>query len=408
MAFGTLVTIAWRDLGRNRRRTLLSLLAVALGLALLIALNGLVAGVMADAMENAIRLNTGHVQVRAPSYDETKLSLQARDLVADVDGVLARARALPAVQAAAPVLWAGAILTKGDESTDLRLVGLDPTSDVNARLRSAVVAGQFLAPDDPSGMLLGQRLADDLGVKVGDKVSLALVDGDGRLQEGAFTVRGLFATGVLTYDEGSVLMPLAKAQALAGAKGEASAVVLLLRDKRGAAQVAAALAGPGLAALTWAQLNELYVSGLQYAMNFYILLDLIVMLVVAVVIANTLLMAVFERIREMGILAALGMKGRQILQMYLLEAGLLGLVGVVIGIALGLVAVAWMAKVGIEIGDIASVAGNMTLGTTMRARFDPGSVIGLSIGTLVIILLASLYPAWYAARLEPVDALRRS
>ena len=129
------------------------------------------------------------------------------------------------------------------------------------------------------------------------------------------------------------------------------------------------------------------------------------MLIVAVVIANTLLMAVFERIREMGILAALGMKGRQIMLMFLFEAATLGLAGIVVGVGLGSAGVWYLATVGIYIGDIASTVNSFALGTTMYGRFVPDTFASLSLWTLVIILLASLYPAWFAARLEPVEAL---
>jgi putative ABC transport system permease protein len=127
-----------------------------------------------------------------------------------------------------------------------------------------------------------------------------------------------------------------------------------------------------------------------------------------VIIANTLLMSVFERIREMGILAALGMKGRYLMQMFLLEAAGLGLAGIAVGIVLGSVGVAYLATVGIPLGDqVASVGGSsLALGTTVHARFVPGTFAGLSLAMLLIVSLASLYPAWYAARLEPVVALR--
>jgi ABC-type lipoprotein release transport system permease subunit len=408
MPLRKLWTLAYRDLGRNRRRSILSLLAVALGLALLMVMNGFIAGVAEDSLQNSIRLRTGHVQVRASSYEEDEMSLQAKDLLADPDGLAARASALSEVQAATPVIWASGILDTLDDSAGLQLYGIDTASPVYAPIRAALVDGAFLAPDDRSGILIGKSLADSMNIGVGQKVNLAIVNSDGRPDEGIFTIRGLFATGIPTYDQGAALMPLSKAQAFTGTNKHASAIVILLHNRDDADKVVAALRGPDVTTLTWLDLNRVFVEAIQAGMSFYAILDFIVILIVAVIIANTLLMSVFERIREMGILAALGMKGRHILQMFLLEATSLGLVGIVIGIALGSAVVAYLATAGIPIGDkMASVGGSgIALGTTMYARFVPGTFAVLSLATLLIVLLAALYPAWYAARLEPVEALR--
>jgi len=408
MALGKLWTIAYRDLGRNRRRSFFTLLAVALGLTLLIFVNGLIAGVMADAVENNIRLRTGHVQLRAPSYEEEKLSLQWQDLIENGAELAAQARSLPQVASAAPVLWAAGILNTADDTANLQVYGVDVTSDFYAPVRNGLVAGDFLAADDRSGILLGKRLANSLGLQVGSKASLTVIDADGQPQEQIYTVRGLFSSGAVSYDESAVFLPLAKAQAVTNTGDRVSAVTVLLHDAEDADAVAAALQTPGVQALTWRQLNENFLQTMNTAMSFYMIMDFIVMLVVAVVIANTLLMAVFERVREMGILAALGMKGGQIRQMFLLEGASLGLAGVAVGAALGLAGVAYLAETGIPLSDkTAAVAGSaFALGTTMRAAFDWGAFAYLSIATLIVVILASLYPAWYAARLEPVDALR--
>jgi ABC-type lipoprotein release transport system permease subunit len=408
MPLNKLWTIAYRDLGRNRRRSALSLLAVALGLALLMVMNGFIAGIMEDSLQNSIRLRTGHVQLRASTYEEETLSLQAKDLLADPDGVAARARALPEVQAAAPVIWASGILDTLDDSAGLQVYGIDTTSPIYAPIRAALVDGAFLTPDDRSGILIGKSLADSMGIGVGQRANLAIVNSDGRPDEGIFTIRGLFATGIPTYDEGAALMPLSKAQAFTGTNRHASAVFILLNDQADTDKVAAALRGPDIAVLTWSDLNQLFVQAFQTGMSFYALLDFIVMLIVAVIIANTLLMSVFERIREMGILAALGMKGRQILQMFLLESASLGMAGIAIGLVLGSAGVGYLATAGFSIGDkVAAVGGSgIALSTTLYARFVPGTFAALSLAMLLIVLLASLYPAWYAARLEPVDALR--
>ena len=405
MAFGKLWVIAYRDLGRNRRRTIFTLIAVALGLALLVMLNGFIQGVWDDALQNNIRLNTGHVQLRADSYEEEKLSLKWEDLLENTGELAANANALAEVEAAAPVLRATAILNTIDDSVGLQVHGIDPASPLYEPIREGMVAGEFLSPDDRSGILIGKRLADDLGLEVGRDVNLSIVNADGQPDEGIFTIRGIFSTGVPSYDDNSVFMPLAKAQAFAATGDRASAIVMLLYDENKAGQVAAALRSPGTIALTWQEINQVLMQTFETGMGFYVILDAIVMLVVAVVIANTLLMSVFERIREVGILASLGMKSRQIMVMFLIEAAILGVAGIVVGLLLGSAGVAYLARVGMDAGEMSSVAEGIAMSSTMYARFVPGIFASLSLWTLLVIMLASLYPAWFAARLEPVDAL---
>jgi ABC-type lipoprotein release transport system permease subunit len=229
------------------------------------------------------------------------------------------------------------------------------------------------------------------------------------VDEAVFTIRGLYNTGVASYDETRVFLPLSKAQAFTRTEGHASAIFILLDRQEDADTVAAALRAPGFSVLTWRALNQVFLQTMQASAIFLNMMNLVVLAVVAVVIANTLLMAVFERTREMGILAALGMKGRQILAMFLLEAGTLGLAGIILGFLLGLLGVAYLAAVGLPIGEAAAAgeASNMiTYGNVLYARFSLPDVASLSGLELIITLLASLYPAWFAARMEPIEALR--
>jgi ABC-type lipoprotein release transport system permease subunit len=406
MAFAKLWTIAYRDLGRNRRRSILSLVAVALGLALLLIMNGYISGVTEEATQNEIRLRSGHVQIRAASYEEEQLSLQWEDLIDDPDTVVARAAALPEVKVAAPVLWATTILNTVDDSIGLRIYGIDVTSPLYAPIRESLVAGEFLQPDDRGGVVIGQRLADTMGLALGQNVNLTVINADGEPDEANFTVRGLFNTGVPSYDESAIFMPLARAQSFTVTNGHASAIVMMLNNQADAERAAGMLAAPEMKVLTWRDLNQVLLQTMETGMAFYLLLDLIVMVIVAVIIANTLLMAVFERIREMGILAALGMKGRQIMLMFLLEATILALGGIAVGIVLGSAGVGYLATQGIYLGEISSTAGNIALGSTIHGRFVPEQFVSLSLWTFIVILLASLYPAWFAIRREPADALR--
>jgi ABC-type lipoprotein release transport system permease subunit len=414
LSIGKLWLIAYRDLGRNKRRSSLTLVAVALGMGLLIVMSGLIKGAVDGSVENAIRLQTGHLQVRAASYDEEKVSLEWKDLLADPDELAAQIRAMAGVRLATPVLWANGMLTGGDESVGVQVFGIDPLSEFYAPIREAMVAGAFLSPDDRSGLLMGQRLANSLELSVGDRISLVVSTADQQPDEALFTIRGLYSTGVASYDETRVFLPLPKAQAFTQTKGHASAIVVLLDRQNDADATAAALRASGqqtqgLRTLTWRDLNQVLLQAMDASAVFLDMMNLVVLAVVAIVIANTLLMAVFERAREMGILAALGMKGRQILSMFLLEAGTLGLAGIVLGLVLGGLGIVYLATVGLPIGEAAAAgeASNMiTYGNVLYARFSLPDTVSLSVAGLVITLLGALYPAWFAARLEPIEALR--
>jgi ABC-type lipoprotein release transport system permease subunit len=409
LSIGKLWMITYRDLGRNKRRSALTLVAVAMGVALLIVMSGLTEGAIAGSLENSIRLQTGHLQVREESYDEDKVSLEWEDLLNDPQGLAAQIRALEDVRVATPVLWANGMLTVRDESVGVQVFGIDPLSEAYAPIRDGLVAGDFLTPDDRGGILMGQRLAESLGLTTGQRIVLVVSTADQQPDEATFTIRGLYATGVASYDETRVFLPLSKAQAFTRTEERASAIFILLHRQEDADAVAAALQAPGLSVLTWRDLNRVFLQTTEASAIFLNMMNLVVLAVVAVVIANTLLMAVFERRREMGILAALGMKGRQILTMFVLEAGTLGMAGIILGILLGGLGVAYLARVGLPIGEAAAAgeASNMiTYGNILYARFAPSAWAELSIASLIITLLASLYPAWLAARLEPIEALR--
>lgn len=409
LSIGKLWMIAYRDLGRNRRRSLLTLVAMALGMALLIVMSALTKGAVEGSVENGIRLQTSHLQVREESYDEDEVSLEWEDLLSDPQGLATQIQALQGVRVATPVLWANGMLTARDESVGVQVYGIDPPSEAHAPIRDALVAGEFLAPGDRGGILIGQRLADSLGVTIGQDIRLLVSTADQQPDEAVFTIRGLYSTGVASYDEITVFLPLSKAQAFTRTGERASAIRILLDDRELAETVAATLRAPERSVLTWRDLNKVLLQAMEQGAIFMQLMYLVVLAVVAVVIANTLLMSVFERTREMGILAALGMKGRQILLMFLLEAGTLGLAGIALGIVLGGLGVTYLATAGLPIGE-AAAAGEasdiITYGNILYARFSLSDTVSLSIEELIITLLASLYPAWLAARLEPIEALR--
>jgi ABC-type lipoprotein release transport system permease subunit len=387
------------------------MIAVMLGLALVIALHSYEMGAMETSIKNNIRVETGHLQVRAASYDEEKASLKWEELLQDPQAVAGRVEALPNVRGAAPVLWGSGILNTIDESVGLRVYGVEPMAETMAPFREGLVDGEWLAADDRSGVLVSSRLAETLELAVGDGISLLVNTSDEQPDETIFDIRGLYDSGIPGFDDVTIFMPLAKAQAFMRVGDRASAVVAVLDDQEDAGAVAAALSAPGLEVLTWRDLNEMMLTLTQSAMGILYLFYGIVMAIVAVVVANTLLMSVFERTREMGILAALGMKGRQIMGMFLMESATLGALGILLGVGLGSLAAYYLVNVGISLGDldmsdVAGAGSGFALGNTLYGTYVWGDTAVLALVCLVIILAASLYPAWFATRKEPIDALR--
>ena len=399
-----LLKMAYRDLGRNRRRSFFSALALGMGLALLLLMAAVVEGEMRGSLESTIRLESGHLQVRAATYDEVKTSLAWDDLIENPSGVAAQIAALAQVEVATPRLFASGIVSVGDETEGVRVIGIEPSSGANAPIRDGLVAGDFPAADDHEGVLLGQPLADRLSLGVGDKVTLLINTSNGDVDQQAFTIRGLYSTRTPTYDDRTVFLPLAKAQAITRAEDHASTILVILHDRDQADAVAVALQGPGLQTVTWQKANELLIQTEQFAKAYMVVLYLIVLGVTATVIVNTLVMAVFERTREIGILSAIGMRQRRIMAMFFAESGLLGVGGIALGLAIGGLLVAYATNQGFYIGNM-GVTG-MMLGERIYAYLTVQDTLTLTVVAFVVTLLAALYPAWLAARLEPVEALR--
>jgi ABC-type lipoprotein release transport system permease subunit len=398
-----LFKMAFRDLGRNRRRSLLSALAVSMGMALLLLMAATVTGEMRGAMENTIQLQSGHLQIRAASYDETKVSLDWKDLIASPQQLVDQLKSIPQVVVATPRLFATGIVTLGENSRGVQVIGIDPASPANQIFRQGVLAGTFLTPDDRDGVLIGKPLADKLKLGVGDQINVLVNKSDGTTDQQLFTIRGIYTTNTSSYDENTVFMPLAKAQAFTGAEDHASTIFILLQDREQADAVAAAVQSPGYQVLTWRKLNELIVQTEDYANAWMVFLYLIVLGITATVVTNTLVMAVFERTREIGVLSAIGMKSRRIMAQFLTEAGLIATAGVIGGLILGGLMVAYFTRYGFYIGNM-GITGYL-MKDNIYAYLTLQDTIDLTIVTYVITLLASLYPAILAARMEPVEAL---
>jgi len=395
--------MAYRNLGRHRRRSILSGLALAMGTALLMFIAAFFQGEMRSSMETTLRLNSGHLQVRAADYDPDKLSVAWEYLIESPEQIAAKITELDQVDVATPRLFASGIVTVQNDSVGVQIMGIDPASKANDPYRH-MVAGNFLTTDDRDGILIGLPLAKNLALNVGDQLNLLVNTSDGTVDEQPFTVRGIFTTGTTGYDKGLVLLPLAKAQAFSGAGDHASLIFVLLHDREQVEAVAAAIPSQGFQVKTWRELNSLLVLVNDFSNAYLTVINLIILGITVTVIVNTLLMSVLERTREIGILSAIGMKGRQIIAIFLAEASLLAVGGVTAGSLIGWALSAYFGKVGIFFGDL-GISGDMLLEDRIYTSLTLDSAINLIVTAFVITLIASLYPARMASRMEPVEAL---
>lgn len=398
--------LAYRNLWRNKTRSILSALAVGIGMSLLLLMASVLEGEMVGALQNTIRLQSGHLQVRPASYDENKISLKWEDLIENPDAMVEKIKTLPQVTVATPRLTASAILTIGDESKGVQILGIQPDSEANKPFRDGLLSGEFIQADDREGIMVGVTLAEKLDLKVGDQVNLLVTTSNGDVVEQLFTIRGIFTTRTPGYDESTIFMPMAKAQAITATENHASLIFILLQDDAQAEAVAEALHSDSLKILTWREQNQFIVQFEDFANVYFVFLYLIVLGITATVVTNTLVMAVFERTREIGILAAIGMKGRGIMAQFLAEAALLASGGVLFGLLIGGIMVGYFAVNGIYIGDY-GVTG-VLFEDRIYAHITTQNIVNLAIITYIVTLIASLYPARLAARMEPVEALHGS
>ena len=399
-----LFKMAFRDLGRNRRRTFFSALAVSVGLAILMLLASVVQGEMGSAIEKAILLQSGHIQVRAASYDENKSSLKWEDLVLNPDQIASQIAALPQVKTATPRLFASGFISAGNQSAGARIYGIDPASAANDPYRLGIISGNYLTADDSGGVLIGKPAADKLHLKAGDNISLSVNTANGDVAAQTFVVRGIYSTGTYGFDSATIFLPLAKAQAITQTQNYASTVFVILKDTSYTDSVAGALKGSSMKVLTWKDLNPLILDWETTANSYISILYLIILAITASVIINTLIMSVYERTREIGILSAVGMRGSRIMSLFLAESAFLAAGGVLMGAVLGVLAVSLFNIKGFYIGNMG--LSGMLVTDTIYARLTMNNTINLSIVTFIVTILAGLYPAIMASRLQPVEALR--
>lgn len=402
-----LLRMAWRNVWRHGRRTIIVLIATTLGLALLLFFDGLFGGSEQAIFGNAVKLQGGNVLIHAPGYRERARRMPLLPLPDD-EAVLQAARAQPHVVAASRRIKTGGMVSSREGSLPVTVIGIEPEREADTGLLAENMAqGRYLAADDEDVLLIGQGLADRLEIDVGDRVIMVGRATHEQMRRRTMTVVGIYDLGLPEVEKGSVYVSLAEAQSLFDLRDQATEVVVSLERVGQEQSVLASLRStlPGYDVDSWYTLNPEMMQALEVNEQVMALFGLVVLLIAAVGILNILLMAVFERTREIGILAALGLKRRQIMALFLQEGVLIGLLGALVGSLLGGAVVWYLSRVGLPWA--ASDYSELTALMGERIYFKLGidQLLGRALTVAVIAALASLYPAWQASHKEPAEAL---
>ncbi len=406
---GQTFKLAWRNMWRNWRRTVIAVVAIVLGLILLLMFDGIIRGSDQAIFGNAVRFYGGNLQVHAPGYRDKAARLPMLPLD-DPAAVVQAARALPDVQAVAERINTAGIIINHGNSVPVAITAIQPDVEAPISLQAENVSqGRFLKPDDGDAIFIGKALADRLGVGVGDNVTLLGRSKNESMRQHNFTVVGIYDLHTPDAEKGTVFIPLADAQTLYNLRDQVTEVPIFLKQIGSEAAVMAALQNqlPNYEIDSWQTLKGDLKETLDAKFAYTSFFGIVVIVIASIGILNLMLMAVFERTREMGVLAALGMKGRQIMRLFLLEGSLIGVVGAVIGSAIGFLLIALMGSAGLDFSKLTSGMGEV--GVLMSGKLYPTitatDLIIRFIIVVVIAALASLYPAWQASRKEPSQAL---
>ena len=400
--------LAWRNIWRHRGRTIIVVLAIGLTMALMMWYDGMVAGFQQAIYGNAIQVLGGNIQIHAPGYQSEANQMPLLPLENDM-AVVNTASAEPDVVLASRRINTGGMASNRKGAFAATIVGIEPEQEAQISLLAKhIIAGRYLTSADQDQVFIGKGLADAMEIGVGDRFTLTGRDTHDQMRNRTMTVAGIYDVGMPEIEKRSIYISLGEAQDLYGLPGQSTEVALSLKQIGEEPAVIKALNSslPGYEYASW-QTNfpELQnaLNTKTGAMNIF---SVIILLVVGIGILNLLMMAVFERTREIGILGALGLKPGQISWLFLLEGALMGLVGVFFGVALGLLINFWFSRVGFDYSQFTSLTSYTALiSGRVYTTLGTEKLLGRSLIVLVISLLAAFFPARAAAREEPAQAL---
>jgi ABC-type lipoprotein release transport system permease subunit len=401
--------MAWRNMWRNWRRTLIATIAIVLGLILLVFMDAMIAGSDQAIYSNSVRLYGGNLQVHSPGY-RAKASRMPVLPLANAEIVLDTVSAQPQVVSASMRINTGGMLSNRRDAFPVAITAIQPEREAPVSLIAEnITEGRYLDPADEDAILIGRELADLLGAHVGDRVILLGQRKDESMRQATMTIAGIYDLGLGEAEKGTVFINLSQAQVLYNLRDQATEVTAMLERVGQEDNLVPVLqsALPAYEVDTWDSLRPELQETLAMKSTFTSIFGFIVVMIAAIGIFNLMMMAVYERTREMGVMAAMGMKSRQLLGLFLMEGAMIGIFGAVIGCIAAWILVWAVAQVGIDFSSLTSEMDETValMGSRLYPAIEISKIIGYGAAVAIIAALATLYPAWQAARQEPAQAL---
>jgi len=404
----TLLKIAWRNVWRQRRRTFLIAGAMGFIMSMLVLFDGVLVGFEQSIYGNAIQLLGGNIQVHAPDYSDQPGQKPLLPL-ANPDGIVQAAETNPNTVAAAKRIVTGGLVTNREGAFSVSIIGVETDKETRiSPVAENISTGRYLNPDDGDMIVVGQGLATAMDITVGDRITMAGGAVHDQTRQRTMTVVGIYDVGVPTVEKSTIYMSLAEAQSLFGLDGQVTEIVISLEQIGQEPQVVEQINKrmPGYEVETWVNSMPELKQTMDMKTSVMSVFGVIMIAIAAIGILNLLMMAVFERTREIGIVGALGLKPREITFMFLLEGILIGVIGAILGTILGLAFTGILGVVGIDYTQFADLTEYTALITgKIYPELVPLKVFYHAITLAVIAALAALYPAREASRREPAEAL---
>jgi putative ABC transport system permease protein len=407
--------LALRNLFRNRRRSMVSLLITGVGVISIILAGGFIEWVLYSMREVAIYSDTGHMQVVRAGYFRAGAAAPYDYLLADDDAALPQIEQLEDVKLVAPRLYLSGLVSKDEATISFIAHAVDPDKEAILAKEVNIGEGQNLAADNPHGIVVGKGLAANLGVKVGDTVVLLANTEGGGVNAIEATVSGIFWTMVKAFDDTAIRMTIEAGHELVRTTGSHAWLVLLHDTERSKQAVesvrtildsGAAVAGASAdkEVFGWFDLADFYLKTEQLYSSQVRLVWLAIGMLILLTISNTMMMNVLERTREIGTVMALGRSRREVLKMFLHEGLVLGVVGAGGGVIIGCVLAVAISTVGIPMPP----PPGSDIGFNAELRLTPALVIAAFLVGQIATTLAAILPARKASALRIVDALRHN